>query len=330
MKLLQRRSKFKRGKKHMILFIPIVLLFAVLLFSSSLIFHFQDFYLYYLNPEVGAAKYEREYRVSFDKLKTHEKQINMINSETVLQPENAKTYRDYQSKAAAIFGQMNTLYEQMLSTNNAVSKLSLRAEFKQFYRMRKDADILDFNAFQTYRGKTEQYMTGLLMFYGYNSYLNQLRETAFNMTLKGGLTDDNFRKYDQALANLDIQAQGIQKQGEKGLILPEIMEFALYNLETMNIAKQVNLLMKGNDRKKTDELAAGLLKRKKIDSWDVTGLQKKQKKEIFDFIFGPDGIHGKSSSLYNQAYIYAKTNNLKPILSAWNGNFPVVIKDKEE
>jgi hypothetical protein len=330
MKLLQRRSKFKRGKKRMILFIPILIIFVVLLFFFSLIFHFQDLYLYFLNPEAGAAKYEREYRVNFDKLKTREKQINMINSETVSQPESAKTYRDYQNKAAVIFGQINLIYKQMLLIDDGVSKLSLRAEFKQFYKMRKDADILGFNAIQTYREKTEQYMMGLLLFYGYNSYLNELREIAFNMTLKGGLTDDNFRKYDQALANLDIQAQGMQKQGEKGLILPEVTEFALYNLETMNIAKQVNLLMKGNDRKKTDELAASLLKRKKIDSWDVTGLQKKQKKEIFDFILGLDSMHGKSSSLYNQAYIYAKTNNLKPILSTWNGNFPVVIKDKEE
>jgi len=327
------RKKIKL--KKFLFFLPIII-GGLWIYFNNLHSSLVDFYYFKINPKAGVKRLEKTYKELFQIAETARDQANLTITEMQDQAKDINALFSYQGKIRGFFSKRDAAFQEMLRIDEKAKQINISEEYREFFRRRQLADKNEYEAFRIYREGMENIMEGTLAYLKFEQFHRQALAlfTSFILNPEESFTGENLKTFKTLTDNLELQFQEILSLQKRKVYSEELVEDIRERKEIVQLFQQVNEAILEEDEEKVKETFNTISQRikqreKKEVSYKDLGLQwiEEISRPIFE---AQDKKHKESLDLYNQAYIYARTQNLKEILSVWNNHPPGTIEENFE
>lgn len=282
-----------------------------------------NFYCYTINPNAGILRLEKNYKDNFVAAENTRYEANFTIIDMQQKIVDSNSLFAYLEKIQGLFSKRDAHFVEMLRIDSETEKLRLTDKYKTFFEKRKKADENDHEAFKVYREGMEKLILGVLAYYKFTNLYKELLSTGSFLSTPEGFTPEIFARFENLGVRLDLQYNEIASYFEKGILPKELVEVLNNKNENVKLLRELNEAYLTNNQQKLDELKKTYQARiKKKSSNELDLLSQWGKEETQPLFEAQDEKHKKSLDLYNQAYIYAKNQNLTLILSIWGDQPP--------
>jgi len=307
----------------------------IVLIGHSRRWYREAVWLYYskINPRAGAKRLEVVYKQLFDEAENTRDQANLLISEMQVQVSDINSLFRYQEKLRGLFSQREAIFQEILRIDGKAKSLNISQNYREFFQKRQLADQNEYEAFRIYRRGMENIMEGTLAYLKFEKFYRQAFAliSAFVLSPEESFTGENLETFKTLTSNLELQFREIISLQKEKVYPEKLVEDMRDKKEIVQLFQKANEAILAEDEEKTEKTLNTIsqrIKQREEKGVNYEDLKLQWVEEINKPLFeAQDKKHKKSLDLYNQAYIYAKTQNLKEILSVWNGEPPGEIKE---
>jgi hypothetical protein len=310
----------------------IVVITLISIFNFNLIQAFsRKLYYQVINPTAGISYFERfykeNYKAAFDILD----ETNVLVFEMQKSSQNINALYNYQEKIRGMYSKREAYFVEMLRIDKEAKTLRVNEDYRTFYDKRIAADQNDFEAFKIYKDGMLKTMDGILSYSKFQNLYGEATRFVLVLTTPEGFTAENINYFSDLSSKVDLQYNEIASLSEKGIFTEELSNYMSKQNETIKLFKQLNDAYASGDKEKADKIYKKLelnIENVDIDKGElITQWAKEKARPVFE---AQDEKHKKSLDLYNQAYIYAKNQNLNYVLSVWGDQTPGTYTENKE
>jgi hypothetical protein len=320
-------------KNKRFLIIAAIVVFALIsIFNFNIIQAFsRKFYYQTINPTAGISFFERLYKENFNAALDTLNETNALVFKMQQNSKDTNTLYNYQEQIREYYSKREAYFLEMLRIDEEAKKLRVNEDYRTFFDKRIAADQNDFEAFKIYKDGMLKIMDGILSYAKFQNLYGEATRFVFVLTTPDGFTAENINYFTNLSSKLDLQYNEIASLSEKGIFTEELSNYMSKQNEAIKLFKQLNDAYASGDKEKADKIYKKLelnIENVDIDQAElITQWSKEKAKPVFE---AQDEKHKKSLDLYNQAYIYAKNQNLNYVLSVWGGQTPGSYTENKE
>jgi len=311
------------SKRHLLISIASLVVLGGVIYLSTQFIDWKNLY-FTLIPKAAAIELEKAYKKNFDGAASA---LASANDEIDLVHTTAKTSSDIENgdtQVRGYFSQRDAYFSEMVRIDNQALRLHLPLAYKTFYAKRLKADTNDYDAFKMYYQGEDGMMDAIIAETKFNDAYSASYDYFLNLYQNDSFNSHTVARFKTMVEQLDAQYKNIAGLADTSNIYSQdLLTYLQHEYDMISLFRQMADAIATNDQAREQAIVDEAVNKEKVKFPDVYSIVTAWGKDkIEPIVIAQDQKHKRSWDLYNEAYLYAKNENLTDILKVWSSSPP--------